>query len=95
MGSRGMLTLCAAINSVHLFMTYLIEKKTVYAYNAKTGAVSAQLMSVTKIVGKSRFLSSSVFSLHGSKIIFLHIWVNEGADQLSGNRAARAADQRF
>ena len=60
MGSRGMLTLCAAINSVHWLMTRFIRNNTVFAYNAKTGAVSTQLMSATKIVGKSRFLPSSV-----------------------------------
>ena len=63
MGSRGMLNLCAAINSVHWLMIRLIRKRTVFAYNAKTGAISAQLMSATKIVGKSRFLPSSV-SVH-------------------------------
>ena len=110
MGSRGMLTLCAAINSVHWLMTRFIRNNTVFAYNdAKTGAVSTQLMSATKIVGKSRFLPSSLSVYPGrnsalktyflasglNNVFFAYICVNKGADQLSGNHAARAADQHF
>ena len=40
-----------------------LEKKTVFANHAKTGAVTAHLMSATKIVGKSRILPSIV-SVH-------------------------------
>ena len=48
MGSREMLSFCAAINSIHWLLTRLLRKKTAFAYNAKTGAVTAQLMSATK-----------------------------------------------
>ena len=40
-----------------------LEKKTVFANHAKTGAVTTHLMSATKIVGKSRILLSIV-SVH-------------------------------
>ena len=45
----------------HWLLTHLIRKKTVFANHTKTGAVTAQLMSATKIVGKSRLLPSIVF----------------------------------
>ena len=48
MVSRGMLTLCAAMNSVHCLLTRFLRKKTVFAYNAKTGAVTSQLINATK-----------------------------------------------
>ena len=51
MVSRGMLTLCAAINSVHWLLTSFLRKKNCFAYDAKTRVVTAQLMSATKIVG--------------------------------------------
>ena len=41
----------------------LEKKKTVFPNHAKTGAVTAHLMSATKIVGKSRILPSIV-SVH-------------------------------
>ena len=47
MVSKGMLTLCAEINSVHWLSTRFL-RKNVFAYNAKTGAVTAQFMSATK-----------------------------------------------
>ena len=37
-----------------------LEKKTVFANHAKTGAVTAHLMSATKVLGKSRILPSIV-----------------------------------
>ena len=45
----------------HGLFTQLIRKKTVFANHTKTGAVTAQLMSATKIVGKSCLLPSIVF----------------------------------
>ena len=64
MGSRGVHNLCVVINSVNWLMTRLIRNKYCFCiHNAKTGAVSAQLMSARKIVGKSRFLPSSM-SVH-------------------------------
>ena len=43
-----MLTLCAEINSVHWLLTRFHRKNNVFAYNAKTGAVTAQLMRALK-----------------------------------------------
>ena len=40
-----------------------LEKKTVFANHAKTGAVTVHLMRATKIIGKSRILPSIV-SVH-------------------------------
>ena len=105
MVSRGMLTLCAAINSFHWLLTSFLRKKTV---------VSAQLMSATKIVGQSyttfqascNFLCLYIlvcfrswqkpqrhaFSLGLNNDLILHLCIKEGADQL---RSYRTADQRF
>ena len=75
------------------------------------GAVTAQLMSATKPIRtfksspmpvhpdlsptwaetpKTCFLASGL-----NNDLFVHICVNEGADQLRGNHTARAADQHF
>ena len=113
MVSRGMLTLCAEINSVHWRLARFHRKNNVFAYNAKTGAVTAQLMIATKSIRtlkpspvpvhpglspdptwaetpKTCFLASGL-----NNDLFVHICVNEGADQLRGNHTGRAADQHF
>ena len=46
---------------LHCILTHLIRKKAVFANHTKTGAVTAQLMSATKIEEKLRLLPSIVF----------------------------------
>ena len=69
----------------------LIPNIVLNAYNAKTGAVTAQLMSATKPIRTFnpspvpvRFLASGL-----NNDLFVHICVNEGADQLRGNHTAQ------
>ena len=45
----------------HWLLTNLVRKKTVFANHTKTGVVTAQLMSATKIEEKLRLLPSIVF----------------------------------
>ena len=106
-----MLTLCAEINSVHWSLTRFHRKNNVFAYNAKTGAVTAQLMSATKPI---RTFKPSPVPVHPglsptwaetpktcflasglNNDLFVHICVNKGADLLRGNHTARASDQHF
>ena len=56
-------THCAAINSVHWLWGCFLRKKTVVAHNAKTWAVTEQLMSATKIVGQSHTNFQASFNL--------------------------------
>ena len=108
MGSREVLTLCAAINSVHWLLTRLIRKKNIaFAYRA-TDERHKDSRKIPPLaifrVCTSWFVAAlgeippqrQAFSLWCSiMIFFLHICVNEGADQLCGNRTARTADERF
>ena len=114
MGLRGMLTLCAAINHVHLLLTRLIRKQYCFCipFENRGGycATNERNKNSRKIpplaifrVCTSWFVAElggippqrHAFSLQGSIKIFLHLCINQGADQLCGNRAARTADQRF
>ena len=93
----------------HWLLTHLIRKKTVFVNHTKTRAVTAQLMSATKIPPPAiyrvitsclspnwaEFRPKTCFLASGLNNDFLHICVNIGAGQLCVNRSARTADQRF
>ena len=49
----------------HWLLTHLIRKKTVFANHTKTGVVTAQLMSTTKIEEKLRLMPYIVFAHPG------------------------------
>ena len=114
MVSRGMLTLCAAINSVHWLLTCSLRKKNYFCIHCENRGgyreADERYKSPYELVSllpspmpvhpglsptwaetpKSCFLASGL-----NNDLFLHICVNEGANQLRGNSTARAADQRF
>ena len=102
-----MLTLCAAISSAHWLLTGFLS----FCIQCENSVVTAQLMSATKPMRTFNHLAISracTFCLRPGRKPpktcflaselnndFLHICVNDGADQLRGNCTARAADQRF